>query len=183
MFRLAFVLSGAFAAPVVLTSENFKSEVLESGKNAFVKFFAPWCGHCKAAKPAWDSLGAEYLDHPNVLIGDVDCTEEKDVCSEQGVSGYPTIKYWVDGEAKSYNGGRSIDQFKKHVEDNLLPKCDVAAPDGCDDQEVAYIERMKSKGVDAAKTELARLEGMKSSAMKPDKKQWLSKRIHILKQM
>lgn len=138
-------------------------------------------------KPAWDSLGKEFEGHPNVLIGDVDCTVEKSLCSDHGVSGYPTIKYWVDGggkdDAKSYSGGRSFEQLKKHVDDNMLPKCDVASPDGCDDQEIAYIEKMKAKGSDAAKTELARLEGMKGSSMKPDKKIWLSKRIHILKQL
>lgn len=98
---------------------NQFAQVFEGGKNAFVKFFAPWCdslrnelanlqpcgpnlrcGHCKAAKPAWDDLGKEYADHPNVLIGDVDCTVSKDVCNEMGVSGYPTIKYWVDGGGK-----------------------------------------------------------------------------------
>lgn len=87
----------------------------------------------------------------------------------------------------------------------MLPKCDVANPEGCDEQEVAYIEKMKAKGSEAAKTELARLEGrtipceknppaspsvgdyvlvgMKGSAMKPDKKQWLAKRMRILQQL
>lgn len=184
LFPLALLAQQALALPVVLTEENFHSEVLESGKNAFVKFYAPWCGHCKAAKPAWDSLGKEYAGHPNVVIGDVDCTVSKDVCSEMSVSGYPTIKYWVDGEENSYNGGRSLDQFKKHVEDNMLPKCLIGDPaSGCDEQEIAYIEKMQAKPQDAAKAELARLNGMKGSSMKPDKKIWLNKRIHILKQL
>mmetsp|Transcript_9275 Transcript_9275/g.30142 ORF Transcript_9275/g.30142 Transcript_9275/m.30142 type:complete len:141 (-) Transcript_9275:395-817(-) len=139
-------------------------------------------------KPAWDSLATEYADHPNVLVADVDCVAQKSLCDEYGVSGYPTIKYWVDGggkdDAKSYSGGRTLDQLKKHVEENMLPKCSVASPGtGCSEQEVTYIEKMKAKGSDAAQTELARLEGMKHSAMKPDKKAWLAKRIHILKQI
>jgi len=74
--------------------------VFESGKNAFVKFFAPWCGHCKGMKPAWDALAAEYEGHPNVLVADVDCDAQKDLCNGFGVSGYPTVKYWVDGGGK-----------------------------------------------------------------------------------
>ena len=47
-------------------------------------------------KPAWDSLMREYEGHPSVLIGDVDCTQHQDLCSDMGVGGYPTIKYWTD---------------------------------------------------------------------------------------
>ena len=138
-------------------------------------------------KPAWDSLMKEYEGHPSVLIGDVDCTVHNDLCSDIGVSGYPTIKYWVDGagkeEGQAYQGGRDAAALGKHVTENLLPKCDVKEPEtsGCDDQEIAYIAKMKDKGTDACVKELARLEGMKGSAMKPDKKAWLLKRIHINK--
>ena len=37
-------------------------------------------------KPAWDQLDAEYAGS-SVLIGDVDCTVETELCSEKGVSG------------------------------------------------------------------------------------------------
>ena len=41
-------------------------------------------------KPAWDSLMREYEGHPSVLIGDVDCTQHQDLCSDVGGGGYPT---------------------------------------------------------------------------------------------
>ena len=59
----------SLSAPLVLNDGNFKQEVLQSGKNAFVKFYAPWCGHCKAAAPAWNELGAKYADSASVLVG------------------------------------------------------------------------------------------------------------------
>ena len=36
------------------------------------------------------------------------------LCSKQGVSGYPTIKYYMQGEkeGKSYSGGRSLEALK-----------------------------------------------------------------------
>lgn len=129
----------------------------------------------------------EYEGHPSVLIGDVDCTVHNDLCSEAGVSGYPTIKYWTDGAdmagASPYQGGRDLPALQKHVEDNMLPKCDAKDPEnsGCDDQEIAYVAKMTEKGADAIAKEATRLEGMKGSAMKPDKKAWLLKRINVLK--
>ena len=36
----------------------------------------------------------------------VDATEEPALGSAYGVQGYPTLKWFVDGEAKEYSGGR-----------------------------------------------------------------------------
>ena len=63
--------------PVVLDEELFYSMVMDkSGKSAkngpwFIKFYAPWCGHCKNLEPTWNNLANE-LDGHNV--GKLDCT-------------------------------------------------------------------------------------------------------------
>lgn len=75
----ALLASSALAGSVQkLTEENFTAIVFEDPHNAneagwFVKFFAPWCGHCKKLAPTWEEFGAKYSHMVNV--GEVDCTE------------------------------------------------------------------------------------------------------------
>merc|ERR1719333_1479906 len=124
------------------------------GKTVFVKFFAPWCGHCKSMKPAWDKLMAEFKDSKTALVADVDCTAGgKDLCSEVGVKGYPTIKYGDPNNLEDYKGGRDFDALKKFAEANLGPTCGPANLDLCDDAKKADIEKfskMSTSDLEAA---------------------------------
>mmetsp|Transcript_6165 Transcript_6165/g.16944 ORF Transcript_6165/g.16944 Transcript_6165/m.16944 type:complete len:144 (-) Transcript_6165:430-861(-) len=135
-------------------------------------------------KPAWDALGTEYADSSSVIIGDADCTQHQDLCSKHGIQGYPTIKYFKQGEEpESYNGGRDLESLKKFVADNLEVGCQVDDPSGCDDKETAYIEKMKAKDASELSAQLKRLQGMKGKSMKPALKKWLHQRINILSQL
>lgn len=134
-------------------------------------------------KPDWDKLGAEFADDASVLIGDADCTASgKELCNDNGVKGYPTIKYFDAEGAHDYSGGRDFDTLKKFVEDNLQAKCFVDDQEGCSEKEKKYIAKMEAKGGDAVAKQITRLEGMKKSSMKPALKQWLNQRLAILKQ-
>ena len=50
------------------------------------------CGHCKSLKPAWADLARDLGGR--VRVGAVDCTVEKQTCSEFGVQGFPSIKWF-----------------------------------------------------------------------------------------
>ena len=135
-------------------------------------------------KPAWDQLGDEYAASSSVLIGDADCTDSaEELCEQFEIRGYPTIKYFLDGDTKGedYQGGRDFDSLKKFVEETLEVKCDVKDPTECSDKEKAYIEKMKGKTAEERLKQLQRLETMKDGKMKPELKQWLVQRLRILK--
>ncbi|XP_075238196.1 thioredoxin domain-containing protein pretaporter [Lycorma delicatula] len=102
--------------PVDLTGPDFNS-VIKSGFT-FVKFYAPWCGHCKRLAPTWDELAKKKFPNQNVKIAKVDCTldNNRSLCDEQEVDGFPTLFLYRDGKKLSeYHGSRSLDDLFEFI--------------------------------------------------------------------
>ncbi|CAG0899246.1 unnamed protein product, partial [Cyprideis torosa] len=83
---------------VHLTEATF-NEFVQSNPSVLVMFYAPWCGHCKKMKPQFVEAAAAMKSEgiPGVLAA-VDATVEKELGKRFEVKGYPTIKYFQDGE-------------------------------------------------------------------------------------
>ena len=47
---------------MVLTDETFDL-VVNGKRNVMVKFYAPWCGHCRALAPIYVSIRSERLPY------------------------------------------------------------------------------------------------------------------------
>ena len=142
-FVFVSLLCNVASEPTVINEMNVK-EMMTSPRHKFVKFFAPWCGHCKKMKPDWDNLSNAFDKMDDVVIADVDCTTEKSICEKYGVSGYPTLKYFEPdsdtGEAFEGND-RSFESLKKWVDDlNQAYKCDVNHMEMCDEKDRKILE-------------------------------------------
>ena len=137
-------------------------------------------------KPAWDQLGDEYASSSSVVIADVDCTVESDLCGKYDVKGYPTIKYFTaesEEKGSDYSGGRTYDDLKKFVADTLEVKCLLMDDTGCSDKEKEFMTKWKAKDKAEATSQLERLTKMAGGTMAPDLKKWVAQRISILKQI
>lgn len=168
----AFVLSLFYqkgcGSPVELTQENFNELALHGGRNAFVKFHAPWCGHCRNMAPIWDKLAETHKDTKLVLIGDVDCTtdSEQELCTGLGVNSYPSLLYFTrdTGEKGSpYFFGRDFEDMDKFVTNELVhfTWCNAKTKENCNDDQVAYISEQQDKSKDEWSAELTRLTEVK----------------------
>ncbi|KAJ8447790.1 hypothetical protein Cgig2_015153 [Carnegiea gigantea] len=122
-------ISSVFADDVVvLTEDNFEKEVGQD-RGALVEFYAPWCGHCKRLAPEYEKLGASFKKAKSVLIGKVDCDDQKNLCSKYDVTGYPTIKWFPKGslEPKKYEGARTAEALTEFVNTEAGTNVKIAA--------------------------------------------------------
>ncbi|GAA5991874.1 hypothetical protein JCM10908_002250 [Rhodotorula pacifica] len=85
----------------------------EDAPPSFVKFFAPWCSHCKAMAPAWKEL-AEDLASDGVRVYQMDCDNKanKKACKAAKVQSYPTLKFFNAGASVEYLGKRDKESMK-----------------------------------------------------------------------
>jgi thioredoxin domain-containing protein 5 len=91
-----------------LTAETFPV-ALNEFDFVLVKFFAPWCGHCKKLAPAYLSAANKLnQEKSRIKIAEVDCTVHKAVCQQNAVKGYPTLKFFVRGnDPVKFDGQRT----------------------------------------------------------------------------
>jgi len=104
-------------------------------------------------KPAWDQLGDAFAGSKDVIIVDVDCTEDKnkDLCGKYGVRGYPTVKYFSGSTGPTgddYQGGRDFDALKAFADENLGPSCSNDNIDLCNDEQKEMLAKANAMSAD-----------------------------------
>jgi len=116
-------------------------------KYLFVDFYASWCSHCKDLAPTWETFAEVMLDAADlalstteeryhsedytdeeyeaalqlakpVFVGKVDCVDHLDLCREQNIRAYPTLRMFHSGKViQDYRGDRTILKLTKFVQD------------------------------------------------------------------
>jgi protein disulfide isomerase len=117
----------------VVVGENFEEIVKDTNKDVLVKYYAPWCGHCKKLTPVWDELGEFYKDNENIVIAKFDATANEAEGVE--IRGYPTLIFYPkDNKAGvDYSGERELQNFKDWLAENS-PVLKNAGGDGHGDE-------------------------------------------------
>ena len=104
-------------AEVILTKENFETEVLKSDIPVLVDFWATWCGPCMMLSPVIAEL-AEELEG-KVKVGKVNVDEQNELAMQYRVASIPTLLLFKNGELTKTSVG-------------FMPKAEIIANLGLD---------------------------------------------------
>lgn len=115
---------------LILTDDNF-NQALNKYPSIFIKFYAPWCGHCKRLAPELDKV-ANDKEH-TVKIAKIDCTENKGKCSEYGIRGYPTLIYFANKVQTKYNEERSAAALVSWLKKKQNPTTEIKSESEIDE--------------------------------------------------
>uniref|UniRef100_A0A8C6YDJ1 Protein disulfide-isomerase A3 n=1 Tax=Naja naja TaxID=35670 RepID=A0A8C6YDJ1_NAJNA len=111
-----------------LSDDDFDSGLADRNV-ALVEFYAPWCGHCKRLAPEYEAAATRLKGI--VPLVKVDCTANSETCNKYGVSGYPTLKIFRNGEESgAYDGPRTADGIVSHLKKQAGPASVPLSPEG-----------------------------------------------------
>ncbi|XP_044152458.1 protein disulfide-isomerase [Bufo gargarizans] len=169
-------LLGAFLVRADIPEEN---DVLVLTKGTFdkalendyllVEFYAPWCGHCKALTPEYEKAAKKLKEEGSkIRLAKVDATEEADLAQQFGVRGYPTIKFFKNGDKsspKEYSAGREAADFINWLKKRTGPAAATLADDAAvaalvESSEVAVVGFFKDPESEFAKVFLQAAEAV-----------------------
>ena len=89
-------------AAIVITKENFDSEVLKAEGTVLVDFWATWCGPCRMLSPIVDEVASE---RPDVKVGKINVDEQPELAGQFRIMSIPTLMVFRGGQAAAVKVG------------------------------------------------------------------------------
>ncbi|KAG2318666.1 hypothetical protein Bca4012_055138 [Brassica carinata] len=103
----------------VVVAESLDEMVFNSGKNVFLEFYAPWCGHCQKLVPILDEVAVSYQSDPSVVIAKLDATANDFPNDTFDVKGFPTMYLRsASGSIVVYEGDRTKEDIISFIDKN-----------------------------------------------------------------
>ncbi|KAJ5630072.1 Thioredoxin [Penicillium herquei] len=113
-------------SPVLqVNQKTYGSLIANTNHTSIVEFYAPWCGHCKNLKPAYEKAAQNLNGLAKVAAVNCDEDENKPFCGQMGVQGFPTLKIVTPSKkagrpnVQDYQGPRTAKGIVDAVKSNI----------------------------------------------------------------
>ncbi len=125
--RFIYLIGVIIGLLVLLRFIQRSKEGFESGSGAdiFTMYYADWCPHCKAVKPAfeeWSKNGFVTVAGQNIKVRMVEQSENPEEIAAKGIKGFPTFMLeTASGKLVEFQGDRTPEGYLKFLESQLQP--------------------------------------------------------------
>ncbi len=83
-------------------------------------YYTDACHYCQETKPEWEKFiqlfNGKKVNGYSVLVTKIDCAKYPEVAKSKGITGFPTIKFDLNGRETDFSGERKIDGFQEYME-------------------------------------------------------------------
>ena len=109
-----------------IVGKTFKRDVINTKKNVFVNFYAPWCSHCKSFGKVYNELAKKLKDNENIVIAEIDAYANE--VEGIKINSFPTLKFYPGGKKSNpieYDGDKNVNDLMEFVKKYSSNNVDV----------------------------------------------------------
>lgn len=81
---------------IIVTKNNFESEVLKSNVPVIADFWATWCGPCRMIAPLLEEIASE--NEGKLKVAKINVDEEMELAMKYQIEAIPTLLIFKNGE-------------------------------------------------------------------------------------
>jgi len=107
-------------------ADDFQRVVVEGSRQqpVLVDFWADWCAPCKSLMPLLARLAEEYQG--KFILAKVNTEEQRELAAQYGIRSLPTVKLFLDGQAKDeFMGALPEPQVRAFLDRNIPRESDT----------------------------------------------------------
>lgn len=107
---------------VRIVGKTHENIINDDSKDVLVKYYAPWCGHCKRLAPIYEEMADVYASDEEakdkVIVANLDA-----ILNDVNVDldGYPTLILYPGGKNSTpvvYQGARDVESMMAFIQEN-----------------------------------------------------------------